>query len=234
VSANPVFVPTPEPGHAIQRNSLPDTLAESLRQRIMSGEFKEGDQLIQDAIAKEYDVSRIPVREALRQLEADGLVLLKMHKGAIVTSIPTEQIAELFELRALLECDLLSYAVPRMTPAHITAAQAILDQLEESYHGTDVGKWATLNWEFHRSLYIAADRVQSMGLVRSINIQTDRYIQLQALIAKSSIATDEHQELLTLCAAGDTAAAVALMSRHITETGRALLRVLAEKRAKAA
>jgi len=80
------------PIHRIKRQSLPETLAESLRERILSGEFKEGDPLVQEAIAEEYEVSRMPVREALRLLEASGLVAMKTHKGAIVTSIPTEQI----------------------------------------------------------------------------------------------------------------------------------------------
>src|ERR1700730_1226676 len=103
------------PSHRIKRQSLRDTQAESLRERILSGEFKEGDPLVQEALAEEYEVSRMPVREALRLLEASGLVALKTHKGAIVTSIPTEQIGELFELRALLECEILGHSIPRMT-----------------------------------------------------------------------------------------------------------------------
>src|SRR5689334_7635278 len=102
-------------GHyKIKRQSLPETLAESLRDRILSGEINEGDALIQDALAREYDVSRMPVREALRQLEALGLVAIQIHRGAVVTSIPTEQIAELFDLRALLECEILRCAIPRI------------------------------------------------------------------------------------------------------------------------
>jgi DNA-binding GntR family transcriptional regulator len=65
----------------IQRQSLPETLAASLRERILNGEFQEGDALVQDTIAEEYEVSRMPVREALRQLEACGLVALRLHRG---------------------------------------------------------------------------------------------------------------------------------------------------------
>ena len=98
--------------HRIHRQSLPEALAASLQERILNGEFKDGEPLIQEAIAEEYEVSRMPVREALRQLEASGLIVLKTHKGAVVTSIPTEQIGELFDLRALLECDILGRAIP--------------------------------------------------------------------------------------------------------------------------
>ena len=91
--------------HRIQRQSVPESLRDSLQERILNGEFREGDALIQDAIAEEYDTSRMPVREALRQLEATGLVSMRTHKGATVTSIPTEQIGELFDLESLsVEC----------------------------------------------------------------------------------------------------------------------------------
>src|SRR5262249_9700878 len=74
--------------YRLQRQSLPQALAESLRERILNGEFKEGDPLIQEAIAAEYECSRMPVREAFRQLEAAGLIVSKIHKGAIVTTLP--------------------------------------------------------------------------------------------------------------------------------------------------
>jgi DNA-binding GntR family transcriptional regulator len=87
--------------HRIERQSLPETLAASLRERILNGEFKEGDPLVQETIAEEYEVSRMPVREALRQLEALGLIVMRTHKGAIVTSMQQAKVAELFDLRAV-------------------------------------------------------------------------------------------------------------------------------------
>lgn len=81
--------------YRIKRQSIPEALSESLRERILNGEFTAGEALIQDTIAREYDTSRMPVREALRQLEADGLVEMKLHKGAVVTSLSMEQIGEL-------------------------------------------------------------------------------------------------------------------------------------------
>ena len=100
----------------IARQSLPDAIAVQLRERIFNGEFKDGDPIVQEAIAEEYEVSRMPVREALRQLEGQGLVVLKTHKGAIVTSMKKEKVSELFDLRALLECDILARALPQFGP----------------------------------------------------------------------------------------------------------------------
>ncbi len=219
------------PSRKITRQGLPETLAESLRERILNGEFKEGEALIQDAIAQEYEVSRMPVREALRQLEACGLVAMHLHKGAVVTSVPTEQIAELFELRALLECDLLQRAIPRMTDEHLAASRTILSSLETSYSHRDVASWGRLNWEFHRSMYLAADRVQTLAILQGINLQTDRYIRLQLLLTEGiGDAEMQHRDLLRLCAAKDVERAVKCLRKHILAAGRNLLVALRKSR----
>lgn len=219
------------PNRKIKRQGLPETLAESLRERILNGEFKEGEALIQDAIAQEYEVSRMPVREALRQLEASGLVAMHLHKGAVVTSVPTEQVAELFELRALLECDLLERSIPRMTDEHLAMSRAILSSLETSYSQRDVASWGRLNWEFHRSMYLAADRVQTLAILQGINLQTDRYIRLQLLLTKGiDDAEMQHRELLRLCVTKDVERAVKYLRKHILAAGRNLLVALRESR----
>lgn len=219
--------------HKIVRRSLPETLADSLRERILSGELKEGDPLIQDAIAAEYAVSRMPVREALRQLEACGLVTIQIHKGAIVTSIPTEQVAELFELRALLECDILTHAIPRLTDDALAASRKLLSELESAYRKKDVARWGQLNWLFHRSLYVAADRVQTLALIQTVNLQTDRYIRLQLLLTGAlADAEHEHAELLRLCTLRNVERAVPYLKNHIRKSGRGLLVALRSHRAR--
>jgi DNA-binding GntR family transcriptional regulator len=219
------------PNHRIKRQSLPEALAESLRERILQGEFKEGDPLVQEALAEEYEVSRMPVREALRQLEASGLVVLKTHKGAIVTSIPTDQIGELFELRALLECEILGHAIPRMTDEHLAASKLILAQLEEAYHRRDVNRWGGLNWEFHRSLYVPANRIQSLAVIQGINVQTDRYIRLQLLLTGAiTDAEKEHREILRLCTARDAKRAIPYLRKHILDAGKNLLIAIKQSR----
>ena len=217
--------------YKLERSGLPEAIAISLQERILSGEFKEGDQLIQDAIAREYEVSRMPVREALRQLEAAGLVQLRLHKGAVVTSIPTEQIAELFQLRSRLECDLLAAAMPRMQDSDVDAANEALLALEAAYEEGAIRDWGPLNWEFHRRLYAPSNRVQTLLIVQSINVQVERYNRIQLTLTKSfATAKAEHRKLLRLCATRDTDQAVEYLMKHIDEAGRKLLRVIAESR----
>ena len=217
--------------YKLERSGLPDAITISLQERILSGEFKEGDQLIQDTIAREYEVSRMPVREALRQLEAAGLVKLRLHKGAVVTSIPTEQIAELFQLRARLESDLLAAAMPSMQDSDIEAANETLLQLEKAYEESAIQDWGPLNWEFHRRLYAPSKRVQTLLIVQAINVQVERYIRLQLTLTKSfAAAKAEHRRLLRLCASRDSERAVEFLVKHIEEAGRKLLRVIADSR----
>lgn len=216
----------------IKRQSVPETLRDSLQERILSGEIREGDWLIQDAIAEEYDVSRMPVREALRQLEACGLVVMRTHRGAVVTSIPTEQVEELFELRATLECDVLRRASARTTARDIAEARSILDQLDASYTQGDMGSWGRLNWAFHRRLYEPANRIQTLNILQGINLQIDRYVRLHLLLTQGAEeAVREHRELLRLCAARATDKAVAYLRKHIIGTGTALVTALRAHRA---
>ncbi len=210
--------------HRIQRQSVPESLRDSLQERILNGEFREGDALIQDAIAEEYDTSRMPVREALRQLEASGLVSMRTHKGATVTSIPTEQIEELFDLRVILECDVLARAIERITDRDIAEARAILDDLERSYQQQDTASWGRLNWRFHRRLYLPADRVQTLSILQNIHLQTERYVRLHLLMTAGFVEADsEHRELLRHCALRETEKAVSLLKDHIRRAARELL-----------
>jgi len=216
-----------KPSYKLNRLSLPEALAESLRERILNGEFKEGEALVQETIAAEYEVSRMPVREAIRQLEASGLVVTRMHKGAFVNSIPVDQISELFELRALLECEIFAHAIPRMNTSYIGEAKSVLSKLEDAYHRKDIKLWGKLNWEFHRSLYVPAERIQTLQIIQGINVQTDRYIRLQLFLTEAlDEAEHDHKELLQLAIKGDVEGGVEKLREHIRTAGKNLLGVL--------
>jgi len=204
----------------IARQSLPDAIAVQLRERILNGEFKDGDPIVQEAIAEEYEVSRMPVREALRQLEGQGLVALKTHKGAIVTSMKKEKVSELFDLRALLECDILARALPHFGPSDAAAAQDFLNQLEGAYHRRNTAEWGKLNWQFHRSLYLPANRPETLSIIEGINIQAERFIRVQ-LVMTGAVATAEreHRDLLSLCTERNPTA-VDYLRKHILEAAK--------------
>jgi DNA-binding GntR family transcriptional regulator len=209
-------------GYRIQRQSLPETLAASLQERILNGEFKDGDPLVQEAIAEEYEVSRMPVREALRQLEALGLIEMKTHRGAVITSMHQERITELFDLRAMLEGDIMSRALRGFDDEQALRSEAILRELEAAYHRRDISSWGALNWQFHKSLYLPANRPETLSIIEGINIKTDRFIRLQLSMSGAvaiAKAEHEHRELLRLAKTHDELA-VDYLRMHIKNAGR--------------
>ncbi|MFM4719574.1 GntR family transcriptional regulator [Aeromonas bivalvium] len=200
-------------------------VADSLRTRILRGDLPAGAPLRQDAIAKELAVSRIPVREALMQLEVQGLVKFEPHRGAVVTRLDPDAVAELFYLRALLEADTLFHAVDLMTEETFVNAQAILDQFDAALaSGTQVEHWAELNHSFHATLYQAANRPQAMELIAQINLSCDRYVRFELLFAQNGAdkAEREHAELLALCRARCKHEAAVLLKQHIQAAGHSV------------
>ena len=209
-----------------------EVAANELRRRILSGEFEDGHQLRQDALANELGISRIPLREALVQLESEGLVKILPHKGAVVSELSAADITELFELRALLEPVLLRKSVPKLTPHDFVQLDAILTEYSAVLHASQLGRWGALNTELHQLLLSRADQPKTAAIVASLLQQTDRYTRLQLSLSESAreMAEAEHLQLATLCRAGDTKAAAALLKRHIDNAGAELTAFLREGR----
>src|SRR5271156_3315458 len=97
----------PKKSNAIPRPSLAAAVVEPLRDKLLRAELREGEQLRQDAIAAEFQISRIPVREALSHLAAEGLITIVANRGAVVSALSPDEIMQLFETRAVLECYML-------------------------------------------------------------------------------------------------------------------------------
>jgi DNA-binding GntR family transcriptional regulator len=204
---------------------------DALRERILRGDYPDGEPLRQDALADELGVSRIPVREALRQLEAEGLVTFHPHRGAVVSSLSLDEIAELFELRAEIECDLLRRAIPKMTQEQLDRAIEVLDEFEAALHAGEASRWGPLNWHFHAALYAPANRSFTMSVLQRLHHHSDRYFRMHVLLAHGGArANDEHRAIAAAVARKDVKAASQLMQEHILGAGRSLLEFLQEQR----
>ncbi len=219
----------------IPRQSLTSAVANRLREQIMRGEIAEGAQLRQDAIAAQYQVSRIPVREALRQLEAEGLVSIVPNRGAIVPALSPDDIEELFTIRALLEPEVLKLSIPRLTEEDFENADTILRTfVKELKHQDHVAIWGHLNWQFHSALYARGNRPHFMSIIRNINNNGERYTRMQLYLTKGvKRANQEHHDILHLCRKREITAACKLLREHIQVAGQSLKQVLQEKRASA-
>jgi DNA-binding GntR family transcriptional regulator len=200
--------------------SASEVIAKHLRDAIISGHFAEDEPIRQDDIAKVFNVSKIPVREALKRLEAEGLVQFQRNKGAVVTRISEPELAQIFEVRVLLEVQAIRLAVPKMTQDHINRALAICDEFMTD---DNVGRWAELNWAFHTCLYEAAERPFLLNLIRSIHDKVERYLRLQMSFAEGKLRADqEHREILQACADRDVDKAAELIDHHIIGVCREL------------
>jgi DNA-binding GntR family transcriptional regulator len=215
----------------IKRQTLTGMTVDAIRERILRGHYPEGEPLRQDAIGAELGVSRIPVREALRQLEAEGLVTFNPHRGAVVSSLSLKQIRELFELRAEIEGDLIRRAVPNMTAEDHARAADILDAYDAALHGGQVPVWGALNWQFHSTLYAPADRDLTMSIVHKLHQHSDRYLRMQlALTHGETRARHEHRAIAAAARKGDGVKAQRLLREHILGAGRALVSFLERER----
>ncbi|MFC5430172.1 GntR family transcriptional regulator [Paraburkholderia sp.] len=212
--------------------TVADAAADELRRRIMSGEYPEGFQLKQDALAVEMGISRIPIREALVQLEGEGLVKSVPHKGAVVSELSISEIAELFELRGLLEPRLLKKSVPKLTPADFDEMDGIIAEYRRELHAQHQARWGELNTRLHAILMSKADQPRTLAIVNSLLQQTDRYTRLQLSLSAQSTrrAEEEHDELVRLCKTGDIRGAAALLKRHIDNACEELKQFIASRR----
>ena len=157
--------------------------ADELRRRILAGEFPEGFQLKQDALAADFGMSRIPIREALVQLESEGFVRILPHRGAQVSELSPAEISELFELRALLEPRLLRLSAPRLTAEDYAALDAINAEYRVEIRALQPGRWGELNTRLHLRLMSRAEQPRTLAIVTALLQNTDRYTRLQ-LVAR--------------------------------------------------
>lgn len=215
----------------IQRQTVASMTLEALRERILRGDFPDGEPLRQDALAEELGVSRIPVREALRQLEAEGLVTFNPHRGAVVSTLSLEEIQELFELRAHIECELLRVAIPRMSAEHLERAIEVLDEFDDALAAEEAERWGPLNWQFHSALYAPANRTLTIGVLQKLHQHSDRYFRMQVLIAHGGpTASKEHRAIVDAVVRKETDTAIELLRAHILGAGRSLIRLLGQQR----
>lgn len=226
----PVRYPRGTMSPPLKHRTLSSAIMDRLRQDILDGTHPAGTQLRQDALAQTYSVSRIPVREALFQLEAEGFVRIVPHKGAIVSGLSIDEIDDVFELRKLLEPRLLASSVPAMTAGDFAAVAGMEAAFEEAITAGDIGRWGVLNADFHMALYARATQPRTLAIVAGLLQTSDRYTRLQ-LQRGSSIerAQREHNELITLCRAGQMKQAERLLVEHIEMVRHDLVAVLQER-----
>lgn len=198
--------------------AAPYFIASVLREAIYRGMLPEGHPLHQAQMALMLGVSPIPLREALRILEGEGLVAFRGHKGAYVTSLSVEEARELYEMVCQLETHLLELAFPRITRRIVEEARSILDRMERE---EDCIAWRDLNERFHNLFYEPAERPLIMSVLARFRQNTDRNIRIHLPFMREE-SQRQHRRLLELIEAGDMQGSMDALRHHLEYTSNDL------------
>ena len=196
------------------RASLSKTVGEQIRGQILDGKLRPGERLVEDKLSIELGVSRVPVREALLGLAMDGLVRLEPHRGATVVEITPEMVAELVEVRALLEGLNARLAAQRRDPEMIAALRDTLRRGNEAAKAGSREQLARLNAEFHERLGAASRNSVLSDVMRGLRERTSIAFAINGR-ARAREDWAEHSGILAAVIAGDGELAALLATRHV-------------------
>lgn len=181
-------------------SSLTIKIADTLREYIVSGNLTDGFQLRQEIISREFGVSRIPVREALRLLEVEGLVTLLENKGARVSCLSPVEVIEILQIRKTLECNLMFKSIPNQTMKDFKKIATLINELQLSFQAGNVGLHCTLTVQFFMALYNASGRPQTLFIIRQLLNRTSRYLRIPLLAPSYSLdVLGQYEKLLQSC-----------------------------------
>ncbi|MFX1764767.1 GntR family transcriptional regulator [Paraburkholderia sp. A1RI-2L] len=230
----PPMQPAPQglpglPGAAAPRTSTSRMIADALRTAIVEGTLAPDAPLRQDAIARHFSVSAIPVREALRQLASEGWARIEVNKGACVASLSRDEAREIYEIRSALESLALGLAIPHHTEATLREVSALAAAASRE---RDPSLYVARNEAFHMSLYAPAGRPQLMEMLATLHRRGERYLRLKfGFPAYKGESDAEHTEILDAVQRRDIPAAQALVAAHLLGTGELIYRFLTERAA---
>ena len=197
-------------------------LADHLRDEIVRGSFKPGEHLRLEDIAARFEVSTMPVREALRELESEGLVTIFPRRSAVVTELTAEDIEDIYDIRATLEAMATRLAVPRMTEAICQDLASIVEQMDGQLG--HVATLVKLNHRFHSTLYAASGRRHLCDLNHTLRYRTQHYLHAYMDdLGSMALAQEEHRAILDACRRRDAEEAASLVEKHLTEVGQAII-----------
>jgi len=200
------------------------SIADALRVEILRGKLQGGQPLKQDEIAAQFGVSKIPVREALVQLQAERLVNFYPNRGAFVSELSAAEADEIYVMRIALEKEILARAIPHLTVSHFKQAGEILSAID---HEDNIAKWGELNWEFHATLYSPARLPRVMETLRTLHTNIARYLVLYlAGMDYQKKSQREHRALLQACRAGEVEKAKDILDEHLRSASTHLIKFL--------
>jgi DNA-binding GntR family transcriptional regulator len=198
----------------IETRTLAEQIAERLREEILSGRLAGGQRLSQESLADQFRVSRVPVRDALRQLGAEGLIESNGRSGMTVVELSVADLEELYDMRIALEPVVARLATPRMRPSDLEEMSRQLALMEAASEPSPA--WFEAHAAFHRALNDRAGRPRISALVDRLRGQTERYVRRYQLIAgRTSELGREHDLIHEAVLDGDAERVGAVVAEHM-------------------
>ena len=202
--------------------TVKSTLVEELRDAIILGEYVPGQRLRLEDIAARFDISTTPVREALRDLEAEGLVSIFPHRGAVVTQLSADDLLDIYEVRATLEEMATRLAVPNMGEATFAQLELYIEQMDN--HLGELATLVKLNHNFHFTLYCASGRRHLCELTSLLRHRTQHYLHAYiSHLGGMPNAQEEHRAVIKACRNGDADRAATIIYDHVTHVGNSII-----------
>lgn len=199
--------------------TVEDMTQSFIREAIIQGVFRPGQRLNLDTIAGSLGVSRMPVRASLRQLENEGLVRIHPYRGATVSVLRPDEIAEIYELRILLESYLLKLAIEGMDDELVDRLEGIVVDLENAEELSDR---LDRRYQLYEQLYLRANRPRALAQVNNLRGAVGRYLLLQRVDEQHS-----HEELIRHLRNRDTKAATSWLVKHLNKVSARLQAIVA-------
>lgn len=210
---------------------LRDVVFNTLRQAILRGELKPGERLMEIQLANKLGVSRTPIREAIRKLELEGLVLMIPRKGAEVAEITEKSLRDVLEVRKALEELAVQLACDKITEEEILQLKRTAKEFAEALKADDVTKFAQADVKFHDVIYKATGNLRLIQLLNNLQEQMYRYrveyLKRRDLHQKL---LQEHQVIIEMIEKRDKAGASERISRHIDNQVEAVIDAIRTKR----
>lgn len=212
---------TPAASLGAQHSPLFALVTDTLRQRILGGQYDPGERLVENTLSQELGVSRIPVREALRALAAEGLVKIEPRRGASVARLSPNIAREMVEVRATLEGLNAKLAAQRRDPALILEIEKVLKEGNDAVNSGQTERFVELNSKFHELLGNIAANSVLQDMMRSLRERTG-LLFAPANLSRARLNWDEHAQILQAVIAGDADLAALLATRHVFSAAKAV------------
>lgn len=212
-------------GGRVDHQTLSGEAVNRIRAAILQGKLKPGERLIQSRLAEEMGMSRIPLREALKELETEGLIRVEPYRGAVVSSFDEHDVREIYCLRALLESLAAEIALPRLTDDDIVRLTGIHAQMEQLHRDGDFEAVARVGQTFHMAIYAKSGWGRLVDIIGQL---WARRPQVDVLMAeRASLSLQQHRQILDAIRERDAWKAARLIRIHIESAEEALISEMA-------